>query len=145
MTTKSCTKVWLFYLKVSQGLRGRLSLNVTREVCSYLADPELVQVTETFLRFFHCHTATWGPERVLSSPILADESSSWAVLKDGSVFCSGGGGDTSQTGWRSEVLNEAYLLGRDGSVETLPSMIDVRKKHGVIEVLNVYVFGGCKL
>lgn len=81
-------KVWLFYLTHS---RGSLSINVIREICSYLADLLLAQVTSSSLRFFDCHTCTWGPQVLLRVPIQADGHSTWIVLKDGRVFSSGGG------------------------------------------------------
>ena len=53
---------------------------------------ELAQVTDSSLRFFNCQTSTWSPQIALRTRISADNSSSWATLEDGRVFCSGGGG-----------------------------------------------------
>ena len=87
-------RVWLFHLKSSQGVRGRLSLNVTREVCLYLEDLLLYQVTPHFLRSFNNHKSAWGPQVPLSARIQADDSSTWVVLEDSKgLFCSGGGND----------------------------------------------------
>lgn len=59
-------KMWLFHLK-----RSSLSINIIREICSYLADYKLVQVT-----------STWGPELTLRTPIQVNEYSTWVVLED---------------------------------------------------------------
>ena len=90
VTIERSARVWLFYLKRQQGQRGTLSANITREVCEYLADPLLVHVTNTFLRFFNFPTSTWGPQVNLKATIQADASSTWVVLEDGRVFLCGG-------------------------------------------------------
>lgn len=41
-------KVWLYHLKRLQGEGGRLSSNVSREICSISDLLLLVQVTDTF-------------------------------------------------------------------------------------------------
>lgn len=86
------TKVWLLYAKHLRE-SGGLSLNVIREIGSYFADFSrfLPQITKTFLRFFDCYFSTWGPQVPLSASIQADVTSSWVVLEDGRLFCSGGG------------------------------------------------------
>ena len=86
------TKVWLLY--VMHYTMGRLSFNVVGEICSYLQDLLLYQVTPDFLRPFNCQTSAWGPKVPLSTQIQVDVYSRWVVLKDeGSLFCSGGGND----------------------------------------------------
>lgn len=106
----SSAKVWLFYIKRSSGLRGSLNSNTCREICSYFVDfsRELVRVTYTFLRFFNCYTSTWerkvGKEseekfrhrdlQVIKKEsvwLKYDCSSTWILLDDERVFCSGGG------------------------------------------------------
>lgn len=129
-------KVWLFHLKHS---RKALCINIIREVCSYLADLQLAQVTATFLRFFNCETWVWGPKVQLFTPIQVDTGSIWAVLEDGRLFCSGGA-----EGFFA-ISSVAYLLSRDGAVDQLPNLLAARKDHGVIQVLHIYTFGGCKL
>lgn len=94
-------RVWLFHLKHLQGERGKLSLNTTRELCEYLADPLLAHVTKTFLRFFTFQTSTWGPQVQLKTSIQIDDMNSWVVLEDRRVFCCGFG--------------ITYILGRDGA------------------------------
>lgn len=84
-------RVWFFYLKACTGARGRLSVNIVREVCFYFEDPLLHQVSPAFLRSFNCQTSAWGPEVPLRTRIQVDESSIWVVLKDDCLFCSGGG------------------------------------------------------
>lgn len=54
---------------------------------------ELAQVTSTFIRFFNCQSSTWGPQIFLHDQIKADSTSSWVVLKDKQLFCSGGGSE----------------------------------------------------
>lgn len=81
--------LWLFYLKYLRGQRGQLGHNVTREICSYIADYLLAHVTSTFLRFFNSYA--WGPQVPLRTPIQADQYSTWVMLEDKRVFCSGGG------------------------------------------------------
>lgn len=137
----SNAKVWLLYLKHTQGARGKLSLNATREICDYIADHLLAQVTPTFLRFFHCSTSTWGPQIRLSRPIKPDNSCTWVMLKDGRLFCSGG--SNCQAKW--EFLTVAYFLSRYGTVVQLPHMQTARNSHGAIQVSHLYVFGGGKL
>lgn len=127
-------KVWLFYLKHSS-----LRTNIIREICSYLADLQLVQVTPTLLRFFN--PSTMEHEVLLRTPIQANENSAWEMLVDGRVFCSGGGG-SAQTDSLSGYWSAAYLLSRDGIVEQLPDMLKARCCHGVIQILHIYIFGG---
>lgn len=85
-----CTRMWLFYLKCFRGESGRLSLNTTREVCAYISDLLLANVSNLFLRFFNCCTSTWGPRVRLHNLIQADAYSVWMLLEDGRLFCSGG-------------------------------------------------------
>lgn len=54
---------------------------------------ELAQVTDTYIRFFNCQNSAWGPQIFLHSQIKADSTSSWAVLEDKRLFCSGGGSE----------------------------------------------------
>jgi len=133
-------RVWLFRLKSFQGVRGSLSINVIREVCSYLEDPLLYQVSPDFLRSFNCHTSTWGTKVSLSTSIQVDRWSAWAVLEDGHLFCSGGGKNYAGL----SLPNAAFLISREGKVKRLPDMQTPRGVHGVIQVLQVYAFGGSK-
>ena len=101
---------------------------------------KLVHVTETRLHFFDCETTKWAQVALLT-PIQVDIYSSWVVLEDGRVFCSGGSKD--QTGG----LKQAYVLGQEGRVQILPPMLSARKQHGVIEVsinYSIYIIGGSK-
>lgn len=135
------SRVRLFYLKHMQGERGRLGFNVTRDICAYIADVlVLAQVASTFLRFFN--TLSWGPQVPLTSPIQVSDTSTWVLLEDGRLFCSGG---LYGTGSRSSAMTVAYLLGRDGTVDSLPCMLAGRCSHGVIQVQHLYIFGGSKL
>lgn len=84
-------KVWLLHVKHYQRARGSPSLNILREVCTYFEDLLLYQVTSRFFRSFNCKTATWSPQVRLSSNIRADIYSRWVRLKDGRLFCCGGG------------------------------------------------------
>lgn len=141
--SSSRAKILLFYLKYLQNERGKLSLNVTREICIYLAELLLLpHVTETFLRFFN--TSTWGPQVRLHTHIRADSGSRWVELENERLFCCGGG-SKSQTGELRTAWNVAYLLSRDGAVNALLHMLSARREHGVIQVLDLYSFGGCKL
>lgn len=137
-------RMWLFYVKLLQGKKGRLSFNIIREASSYIPDFLLPQVTPTFLRFFH--GSVWGPQIPLRTPIQADNTSNWVSLDDGRLFCCCGGGGNSQTGLQSKAWKVSYLLSCNGDVEELPDLLTARKYHGVIQVVHVYVFGGiCKL
>lgn len=138
-------RLWLFHLKHLLGERSKLSFNVTREICQYLADLQLVHVTETFLCFLK--TSTWGSKVRLRAQIQADVDSRWVVLEDGRVFCCGG-----------RYIAAVYILGRDGSVEQKVNMsvgrgahgecpkynMKVRKSnsHGLLQANLLYVFGG---
>lgn len=114
-------RMWLFSIKYLQSERGRLSFNVIREICGYLSDLLLPQVTSTFLCFFNCCTYAREPQIILSTPIQADHGSTWVLLEDGGLFCSGG---TNYMGRiPSKTWNSAYLLNRNGGVEELPSML----------------------
>jgi len=84
-------RVWLFHLKSFQGVRGKLSFNVVREISSYLEDPLLYQIRPDFLRSFNCQTSTWSSQVPLRTHMQVDESSVWVVLKDDRLLCSGGG------------------------------------------------------
>lgn len=138
-TPARSAKVWLLYFKHKLNAKGHLSRNVTREICSYIADFMLAQVTPTFLRFFHPF-CKWTPQVPLRSRISVDEESSWVFLQDGRLFCSGGGGMLDE---HQEDVGFAYLLGRDGTTDELPHMLSARYYHGVIGSGNfVYVFGG---
>lgn len=143
-------KICLFYIKHIQQARGSLSSNILREISSYLADfSTLAQVTCAFLRFFNCYTSSWGPEVLLRSQIRADATSRWLVLKDRRLFCSGGG--TYHIGSHAFSIShpaewkEACLISLDGMVNQLPNMLTARFYHGIIEVIDLYVFGGGKL
>ena len=113
-TPERTARVWLFHLKRLQGQKGKLSPNVIREICEYIADPQLIDVHSTFLRYFHFHTSTWGPKVPLTTPIQADQMSRWVVL-EGRVFCCGGVGRAT-----------ACMLARDGAVEKTADMIERR-------------------
>lgn len=112
---------------------ARIPLNIIPTI-------ELAQVTSTFLRIFN--TSAWGPQVRLSTCIQVDEGSTWVILEDGRLFCSGGG--NSQAGFDS-ALSVAYFLDRSGRVEKLPDMFTARSYHGVIQVRHIFIFGGCKL
>lgn len=124
-------RVWLFQLKYLQGEKGKLSFNVTREACEYLADPILAHVTSTSLRFFNFHCSTWSPYILLRTKIQADSSSSWVILEDSCIFCCGGNQKAA-----------AYILGCDGSVKQKANMNAERGGHGLLAASNPYVFGG---
>lgn len=133
------SKVWLFY---RYHLRDALSLNIIREICLYIADFSgvLAHITATSMRLFDCHSLTWAPQVMLQTSIRANEESSWVILEDGCLFCSGGGYSKCQT---ARVWKEAYLLSPEGEVEGLPWMISARCWHGVIALHHsVYIFGG---
>ena len=134
-------KVWLFSLKHLLG-KGSLTINVIREICSYIAPAsrELVQVSDTFMSFFNWQASNWGPRVLLSTLIRADDSSTWVVLENGCLFCSGGG--KCQAGAAFWAWSGAYLLSRTGAVDKL-SLITGRAYHGVIQVGDIYIFGGC--
>ena len=142
-------KVWLVRLKHPRSGGRSLSINVIREICLYIEDLQLPQVTSSFLRFFNCETSTWGPQVRLYTRIQANTSSRWIVLEDRRLFCSGGGnyqvgfsaGSTSYVA----MWKEAYILGLNGAVNQLPDMLTARYYHGIIQVRHIYVFGGCKL
>ena len=82
-------KVWLLHLKSSSN--RSFSVNVIREICSYFKDLLVFQVTPDFIRSFSCSTFTWGPQVSLCTHIQTDQFAKWVVLKDGRIFCSGGG------------------------------------------------------
>lgn len=114
---------------------------------------ELVHVTATYLRLFNFQTSTWGPQVPLRSQIVADGNSSWVILEDKRVFCSGGEYYSGYSSSSSSInylaaggRNEAYILTRDGTVEQKANMNVARYSHGVLAINNaVYVFGGCML
>jgi len=129
-------KVWLLYLKHMRGDRGRLNLNILREVCSFLhLRPNLlVDVTNSYIRFFDFQKETWKQKRTLKPHIQADGDSSWVVLEGGSVFICGG------RGWGIGTTT-AYVVG-EGCAEQA-RMQAGRYGHGVLAYSNqVYVFGG---
>lgn len=105
---------------------------------------ELAHITPRSIRFFNCQTSTWGPQIRLDAQIQVDHRSQWVILKDGRLFCSGELGVylANSSGRLKKV---AYLLGRDGTVAQLPDMITGRCEHGIIQVGDLYVFGGRKL
>lgn len=59
----------------------------------------LVEVKDRTLRTFDCHARAWGKAVQLNYRIQADAFTCWVLLKDGRVFCSGGG--KSHTGYYS--------------------------------------------
>lgn len=143
-------KVWLHCFKHSPGTKGSLSTNIIREICSYFANLKLLQVTSTFLRFFNCEISTWEQRVSLDTKIKADEYSSWLILKDGRLLCSGGGnhhiGYSEGCKDYSVSWKKAYIIDYYGIVDSLPRMISARSSHGIIEVQQlVYVFGGSKI
>lgn len=137
-------RVWLFYIKHIRGDAGTLGLKVIQEICGYLLDClKLVEVTRTFLRIFNCRTTAWGPKVFLKAIPKGDDCGTWAILEDGHLFYSGGMTSNLQTGTGGASVC-AYLLGRDGAVEELPSILAARMSHGVIQVRDLYIFGGSK-
>ena len=105
-------KVWLLYLKHTQGDRGRLSLNILREVCAFLHLPYLLaDITNSYVRFFHFQTTTWAQRVPLTTQIQVDNYSMWVFLEDGRVFVCGGDGK-----------REAWMIGVGGTVERQPAM-----------------------
>jgi hypothetical protein len=50
----------------------------------------IAQVTKTFLQWFDIESECWGEQHALLGAMQADSYSSWVVLDDTSVFCSGG-------------------------------------------------------
>ena len=130
-------KVWLLYLKHTRGDRGKLSLDILREVCSFLHPLLLVDVTESYIRFFDFQRGAWKQPLPLNPHIQADYTSSWVVLETGSVFICGGG-------YSSDVYwSTAYVL-EEGCVEQVGRMQVGRCSHGVLAYSSnqVYVFGG---
>lgn len=134
-------------------LKGSKKLTISA-LKSLLSQPpesmELVQVKSEFLRFFDCGNLTWRRAVVLRSPIKVDPFSSWALLVNGQVFCSGGG--KHQAGYYSkgisylEAWKTAYLLNRNGAVSVQPDMLTARFSHGIIGIDDsVYVLGGGEL
>lgn len=115
----------------------------------------LVQVTDSFMRFYDFQADIWGSNIPFKGKIQANSTSSWVILENSLVFCSGG--EYSVGRFSQQVTsfagikpvncagNKAYLLGCQGQVKQLPRMDIARYFHGVIEVESrVYVFGGCR-
>lgn len=101
----------------------------------------LAQVTATHIAFFRCGTSTWEPAIRLRTQIQADQYSSWLILENGRLFCSGG---ECQSGGL-QGRQEAYLLRRNGIVDSLPLMLCARYRHGAIEFhSSIFLFGGRK-
>ena len=88
-------RVLLFYVT---HMRGVLSSNIVREVCTYIPDYVLVQVTDKYLRFFDFQTLTWGPQVQVHSQVVANIASSLVVLEDQHWLCCGGTGHTGTNG-----------------------------------------------
>lgn len=135
-------KVYLLYFKYKRGDRGRLSLNILREVCSFLPSPDLlIDITERYIRSFNFQTGTWKQPRP-HAHIQANRLSSWVVLEDGLMFCCGGAGHTGYSSHRG--LKEVYIFAHDGAVKQMTNMRGARGTHGVLAYNKaVYVFGGC--
>lgn len=104
---------------------------VSLQTLEQLMSPQLVQVTDSILCFFHFQGSAWGPQVRLKTKIQADCYSSWVILRDGSVLCCGGLGTAA-----------AYILARDGSVEQKANMTTKRWRHGLLATNTAYVFGG---
>ena len=64
-------------------------------------------------------TPLLGSQVSLSASIRVDATSIWVVLKDGRLFCSGGGD------W-----NTVFLISADREVSRLPNMQTARNAHG---------------
>lgn len=128
----------LFSFQIQTSPQPQVTLITTLQ--DTLPIKELAQVTSTTLRFFN--TSTWGPSVNIRTPIQADGSSIWVILEDGRVFSSGG--CIAHTDNSGQVRSSAYLLERDGAVKQLPNMLAGRNYHGVIQIRDIYVFGGGK-
>ena len=126
------TKVWLLYLKHTRGDRGRLCLNILREVCAFLHPSNLLaHITESYIRFFDFQRGDWKHPAPLNPHIQANYVSRWVVMEGGSVFICGGQG-----------LSTAYVVGLEGCMEQ-GRMCRARSAHGVLYSNHtVYVFGG---
>ena len=84
-------KVWLLYLKHTRGDRGRLSLNILREVCAFLHPTNLlVRVTKSSIQSFDFQRGTWKQPLALNPHIQTSAGTSWALLEGGRVFICGG-------------------------------------------------------
>ena len=132
------TKVWLLYVKLLRGDKGRLCRNIFQEICCFLhADSLLVRVTKSSFQFFDFQKGAWKQERLLNPTIQANLNSSWVLLEDGSVFVCGGESYSGLGG------STAYVIG-DRQTQ-LADMQKARYWHGVLALHSnhaVYVFGG---
>jgi len=70
--------------------RERLTIQALEQLFLPSEFKTLVQVTAVSLRFFNCQTAAWSAQVQLRRKIQANDQSSWVLLKDARVFCSGG-------------------------------------------------------
>lgn len=82
----------LLWAKQSTALFSPLSLNVLREVNSYLQPlPLLPCLDEQTLTYYHCHTDKWGPSVSLGSCIQFSFGSRWVCCGSDEVVLCGGG------------------------------------------------------
>ena len=96
---------------------------------------QLACVTESHISFFDFQRGAWKQPFPLNSDIQADNTCSWVILEDGSVFICGGG-------YTVGVWSTVYVV-REGCVEQTRSMHWGRCWHGVLAYRDgVYVFGG---
>lgn len=129
-------KVWLFYLKCFLRVRGKLSFNAIREICSYFPATVfgLAFVAEAFMRVFNCQDCTWGQKIHLRTKIEVDIESKWVMLDDGRLFCCGGGGNCQEV---YQGRKSAYLISRIGAVNRLPDMLFGRQ--GLLSLLKTHM------
>lgn len=142
--TRATATTLLLWTRSLTSPYSRLSLNVLTEVADYFHSHSfLVSLGENSLRVFDCTMREWQPSITLSSALDCKLKGHRAVvLIDGRVLCCGGRYNQRSTGLLFTSKN-AYLITRGGSLSVLPSMLNDRHSHGLIEYNQViYVFGG---
>ena len=128
--SKRRAKVWLQYLKHTRGDRGRLSLNILREVCSFLHCPKRITAVCGKTAFLYDTQGQLLSEHTLS--VDFGVAGSYIEADRNTLLCVGGS-------------SAVYSLDLSSfQLSSLPSLCTPRAFAGLAQVnVHFYVFGGC--
>jgi len=136
----SSEELWRAYVE-SLDLETNSDLSSFKDVYRFCRRlPALI--APTTLHLFLPKSRMWRSVQ-LTSRILVDKSSSWALASEGYFICTGGGAGVNFNSDASDDYDVAFKVQQSGRVSVLACMNVKRKWHGSIAVKErCYVFGG---
>jgi hypothetical protein len=129
----------LLWFKPLRSALSALSLNLIREICSFLSpSARIIDVGSNYIRYFDIYAQQWKPSVRLSCSIPGFKySARWLVLADGRAMYTGGQ-DTGRG-----LLRGTYAVESTGQVRAEALMQQGRAYHGFVQwKQRLLVFGG---